>query len=362
MKETVYFVNSQGEKTPIDSFPFIIGSLGNVCQFHLNDSEISPIHCTIELVGDNYVLKEGQTKIGVRVNEHIINSGNQIELHNGDEVQIGRHTFYFISDSDEKEFLTETEYQELKEDYKEFTETDNYDLAQEKAEQLIQFFRRSIDRIQNELQKKRILLGIAEEINMGEALNEADDLLSNILPEEPEIISMNQTIAPDFGNFVESIEEEKEEPIIEPIEPSILVNRQKVEPEPHQPLKQRRVLSKDLFSGNGAKLKTAQKKPVLILREIVPPYEEIKVDKTPFKIGRSRELSDYQLNRKGMSRVHAVIIRNDNNDGFVIEDNESTNGTYINDSQIIRNQANLVKGDIIGFFDYEFKVIDTGEN
>ena len=54
-----------------------------------------------------------------------------------------------------------------------------------------------------------------------------------------------------------------------------------------------------------------------------------------FTIGRAKD-NDLVLNDPGVSAHHAVILREKS--GFVIEDNHSTNGVYLNNQRIKRSE------------------------
>ncbi|MBQ8924475.1 MAG: FHA domain-containing protein [Lachnospiraceae bacterium] len=72
-------------------------------------------------------------------------------------------------------------------------------------------------------------------------------------------------------------------------------------------------------------------------------------------IGRGYKEVDYRINKEQISRVHASITLNE--DGIYIEDQNSTNGTYINSEKLeAYEQKNLSIGDIIKLANEEFFV------
>lgn len=79
--------------------------------------------------------------------------------------------------------------------------------------------------------------------------------------------------------------------------------------------------------------------------------ERVVVDKRRVSIGRTRE-NDIVLENRGVSRKHALIEFNDS--GAVIIDNESLNGTFLNDrkvtEEILRDSDHIT----IGKYDLEF--------
>ena len=72
-------------------------------------------------------------------------------------------------------------------------------------------------------------------------------------------------------------------------------------------------------------------------------------------IGRGRKDVDYRLNKEQISRIHASITLNE--DGIYIEDQNSTNGTYINSERLEAfEQKSLSVGDIIKLANEDFFV------
>ncbi len=80
----------------------------------------------------------------------------------------------------------------------------------------------------------------------------------------------------------------------------------------------------------------------------------IPVDKASFTIGRDKA-SDYRVATTQISRVHVRLFRRP--DGLYIEDQNSTNGTYINTKRIpAMTEQKLEKGDVVGLANEEFFV------
>ncbi|MFZ5833401.1 MAG: FHA domain-containing protein [Planctomycetota bacterium] len=84
------------------------------------------------------------------------------------------------------------------------------------------------------------------------------------------------------------------------------------------------------------------------------PAVKTLLDAFPFIIGRD-ESSDLQINSGRVSRRHAVIRRED--DEFVVSDQGSTNGTFLNGLRI--TESRLQTGDILALGDVEF-TFDAG--
>jgi diguanylate cyclase (GGDEF)-like protein len=70
--------------------------------------------------------------------------------------------------------------------------------------------------------------------------------------------------------------------------------------------------------------------------------KKINLDKDEMSIGRAEDV-DIRINEDNVSRKHAVIIRQEN--CFIIEDNKSTNGTFINTKR--KEKAALHDQDLI---------------
>lgn len=83
--------------------------------------------------------------------------------------------------------------------------------------------------------------------------------------------------------------------------------------------------------------------------------EEILIDKTPFCIGKLGPMVDAVIEAKQISRMHARIIKE--GEEYYLMDLNSTNGTFLNQLQVIGNDKVLCHvGDILYFADigYEF--------
>ncbi len=77
--------------------------------------------------------------------------------------------------------------------------------------------------------------------------------------------------------------------------------------------------------------------------------QRFRLDKTRTSIGRARE-SEIQIAVRGVSRMHAVIIRDDEGK-CSLRDLGSANGTYVNGGRI-NDEHVLSVGDVINFLDY----------
>ncbi|BCT92970.1 hypothetical protein LYSHEL_19930 [Lysobacter helvus] len=73
-------------------------------------------------------------------------------------------------------------------------------------------------------------------------------------------------------------------------------------------------------------------------------------------VGRSPEC-DLRIDEPGLSRVHARLMPTD--DGVLLEDLGSTNGTFLNGKRVIRGEAHI--GDEIGFDTLRFRLIAPGQ-
>ncbi len=81
----------------------------------------------------------------------------------------------------------------------------------------------------------------------------------------------------------------------------------------------------------------------LVLRFDGHDVQEFVLDKTDITIGRTAD-NDITIDNLAVSSHHATVHAN--NDGAVLQDMRSTNGTFVNDNKVISH--NLSDGDIIG--------------
>ena len=83
--------------------------------------------------------------------------------------------------------------------------------------------------------------------------------------------------------------------------------------------------------------------PVLVKKTADSSGDVVTIDKPWFLIGRTRKC-DYVLEHPAVSRLHC-IVRIDG-DTTYLADNQSRNGTYINDDRLMGERA-LTDGDVI---------------
>ena len=85
----------------------------------------------------------------------------------------------------------------------------------------------------------------------------------------------------------------------------------------------------------------------------------LRIDKPQFRIGRAGE-NELSIDDELVSKIHAVIevMRNDDGSPFdyYLQDQESTNGTFVNDKKI--GLYKLANGDIIRIGTTNFKFLD----
>ena len=76
--------------------------------------------------------------------------------------------------------------------------------------------------------------------------------------------------------------------------------------------------------------------------------EDLFVEGESFLIGKNEDQADGVISAEGVSRLHARIIRQE--DRYFIEDLNSTNGTFLNESELEYHQPQeLSKNDRIRF-------------
>ena len=78
----------------------------------------------------------------------------------------------------------------------------------------------------------------------------------------------------------------------------------------------------------------------------------VKIDKNNFTIGSNIDEVDFSVNNKTVSRKHATIKYIE--DKFVIFDNNSVNGTYVNDVFVESVGKELNNGDLVALANEQF--------
>lgn len=83
------------------------------------------------------------------------------------------------------------------------------------------------------------------------------------------------------------------------------------------------------------------------------PAEVVPIKSTPFVIGRSRA-ADLTIYSQKVSKEHAVITTSEGDNGLIVRDLRSTNGTFVNGRRV--DEAPLREGDILHVAHWEFCV------
>lgn len=83
----------------------------------------------------------------------------------------------------------------------------------------------------------------------------------------------------------------------------------------------------------------------------------IVIKKDEVKLGRSVQRADYRIDNNSISNVHAVIIRKGGQ--YFLQDNHSTNGTYLNETRLDPNKGPVVvkNGDVIRLWNLEYRFV-----
>ena len=78
-------------------------------------------------------------------------------------------------------------------------------------------------------------------------------------------------------------------------------------------------------------------------RRLIPIQggEEIQIGYFPFLIGKNKDLTDYCLNKPGVSRMHVKI--EESPEGYLVTDLNSTNGTMINGERLFTNDSAVLR-------------------
>lgn len=81
--------------------------------------------------------------------------------------------------------------------------------------------------------------------------------------------------------------------------------------------------------------------------------KRIDINANVFKLGRDTQQNNYVVNNLAVGRIHALIITN--NSGVYLQDNRSTNGTFVNDQRLNKGASvQLFNNDIISLANEEF--------
>lgn len=87
-------------------------------------------------------------------------------------------------------------------------------------------------------------------------------------------------------------------------------------------------------------------------------YPDIVIGKEPVYIGKMKGESDIFLNSPTVSRMHAMIIQNDQ--GCSVKDLNSRNGTFCNGERLRpQEQRTIQEGDIIAFAEIEYRRVSS---
>ena len=91
-----------------------------------------------------------------------------------------------------------------------------------------------------------------------------------------------------------------------------------------------------------------------ILKGRQPGLEDIDIEYYPFVIGRQDRISDYIIDREGVSRMHCRIDKEDG--AYYIRDLNSRNGTLVNGIALINDEKiKLNEGDEVQIADMTYQ-------
>lgn len=95
--------------------------------------------------------------------------------------------------------------------------------------------------------------------------------------------------------------------------------------------------------------------PLILVPHNGQKYEPIYIENS-IVVGCMQEGCDYLLCERGISRMHAKIMKKD--DGLYLLDLNSTNGTFLNGEELVRGEEYPLKdGDVVVFAKCEFHVV-----
>lgn len=374
----VYLVDSEGNKHLIDKMPYTIGSFDTICDLVVNDSKVSPIHAIISQDGDETIIKDQNTSLGIIVNDTNIQNGQQQVLKSGDAILVGDSVYTFKID--EPRLLTDEEVERLNKEYEDLIASKSLkkesghllDVLFDKVIQVCEVFKEKDQNLFKESIRDELkpLLEILSGETLEEIVPKTEEKKEEKPVQEPKVEipvekknsfnlrrrSVDLNVNQNTNNADVSFNLKPEG---EPAPGPERSQSRRIQVDPN---KLNRKVSKNKVQERKVShpiLENQKKERVLILTETKYPYLTINITNTPFKIGRDSDLVDFVLDRTGISRHHITILSDDRNQGYILRDENATNGTYLNDVRIVKSEAGFSKGDIIKLYENEFKVIRT---
>lgn len=155
-------------------------------------------------------------------------------------------------------------------------------------------------------------------------INEENSVQNNP-PDSPDFIEKNATDEPDkLSEVIKSnVSEEPEKFINKPVS----INK-------YESSIKRPISDKTVVLGMSHDIKP-------YLQSLSNPGDRIRLEKSPFLIGRLEDSVDYTIRNNAVGKIHAEIIEKDGE--YYIIDLNSVNGTYINGERILCNTASEIK-------------------
>ena len=353
-------LNSDFGEIILDASPYIIGSFKGICQFCIDDPEISPIHTQFSYDENEqtWSVTDMNTRTGTRLNGETIPTNTPVPLQDGNEIGIGNINITFKIGTPEPLFK-ELEAEQFNDTYETIEKAEDADERHRAGTALEAALLEKINRIREsagiaETPKPRTapenvfdnpgdttaFTPVSEyEENPREAEHQAQDPYSY---EQREIKLSNS-----YEDHIKAPCQDKadQNEAASASEGSIRSRRlgsAKIKPEQPQPSQKPPERQKP-------------RQPECVLEPLDVSLPTMHVKNTPFQIGKA-DTNDYVLECRGISRHHAEIIRSESFDAFIIRDKGSTNGTYVNDRRIMGEDTRLNKGVIIKFYNCAFRV------
>lgn len=372
------FLLEDGNKVEINKFPYNVGSYDGICDLSFENPKINPIHFIIIEDANGLKLKEMNTPIGIAVNGETVNNGGEVYLKPEDIIEIDDVKLVY---NPSEKLIADDEINDINSLYEQINSVDEAE-GQFIAQKIIDYLLSKVKEISeatslttNDEFKQTILNFVKENYDLKTTTAESNTVAE---PEEKETeteVAANETILPkeDQEAVKEALKgnnsfdlgsrkpiEIKPEETITPSSNTTLGGRRRI---PMGSVNNDVIVETPPVRGERPPAITPTPEvnfddvqQTLVLEEVGNPSNIVNVSRTPFVIGRSADLSDYILDRRGISRKHATIIKSDNNQSYLLVDNNATNGTYVNNRRIIGSEAVIKPGDVIKLYSYEFRV------
>lgn len=303
-----------------------IGSMSNICDIVINESNVSPIQCEIIKTDEGWAVHELHSDIGISVNGNNVPKGNTMILNNGDWITVGSQILTF---NERTTVFTEDELNSINQVMSQLSRGENVDskIARDAVALLI-----------DRADELAVACGI-EPKTANENVQEAEANVSN------KVVASEQ---------VESKIENKSN--------KGTLDSRKISIKNDQIVKKNTHPAEEAFYFN-EKVNDAHMPTLCFLTptdDTANRYRSraICVKHVPYNIGADLRNDYVVTDGHRVSDVHAQIVENSSG-GFAVKNKDSRYGTYVNGQLLQPEDVKAIHaGDIVRFGKHSFKVED----